>query len=34
MSTSSIQILHHERLPQAGAPVLPEQLEFALLPNL
>lgn len=34
MSTSSIQILHHERLPQSGVLVVPGQLDFSLLLHL
>jgi acyl-[acyl-carrier-protein]-phospholipid O-acyltransferase/long-chain-fatty-acid--[acyl-carrier-protein] ligase len=31
MSTSSIQVLHHERLPQSGVLVIPGRLDFSLL---
>lgn len=34
MSTSSIQVLHHERLPQTGVLVIPGRLDFSLLLNL
>ena len=34
MSHSSIQILHHERLPQSGVLVIPGRLDFSLLLHL